>query len=65
MVSCVEELQNTVGDTVCESILVEKALKHKFNLEKALNDVLNGNSDEKMDAGPDGLTKKWKDQSGI
>ncbi|XP_015790525.1 HBS1-like protein isoform X1 [Tetranychus urticae] len=47
--SCVLELQNVVGETVPESILKEKALKHRFDVEKALDEVLN--------------PSKWKMQS--
>ncbi|XP_074600130.1 translation elongation factor EF-1alpha (GTPase) HBS1 isoform X3 [Brevipalpus obovatus] len=41
LTSCVEELQNVVGETVPESLLLEKALKHRFSVEKALDEVLN------------------------
>lgn len=41
MQSCVLELQNVVGETVPETILKEKALKHRFDVEKALDEILN------------------------
>ncbi|XP_076320106.1 translation elongation factor EF-1alpha (GTPase) HBS1 [Tachypleus tridentatus] len=41
--SCVEEMQSVVGETVSESTLRTAALEHNFNIEKALDAVLNAN----------------------
>ncbi|XP_033644737.1 uncharacterized protein LOC117304412 isoform X1 [Asterias rubens] len=38
--SCLEEIRNVVGDAIPEHVLVETALAHKFNFEKALNAIL-------------------------
>lgn len=40
---CVEEMQSVVGETVSESTLRTAALEHNFNIEKALDAVLNAN----------------------
>ncbi|XP_013773845.1 HBS1-like protein [Limulus polyphemus] len=41
--SCVEEMQSVVGETVSESTLRTAAMEHNFNVEKALDAVLNTN----------------------
>lgn len=40
--SCVEAMQNVVGDTISESILIKAATENHFDLEKALDSVLSG-----------------------
>ena len=41
LVSCVEELQNVVGDTIPESKLYETASKCNYDFETSLNTILN------------------------
>ncbi|XP_022088685.1 HBS1-like protein isoform X2 [Acanthaster planci] len=38
--SCLEEIRNVVGETVPERTLIEMAVAHSFNFEKALNAIL-------------------------
>lgn len=44
MLSCVEEMQNVVGDTIPESTLREAARIHAYNAEAALDAVLNSHT---------------------
>lgn len=40
--SCVEAMQDVVGDSIPEEVLQKAAYDHKFDLEKALHAVLLG-----------------------
>ena len=39
--SCLEELRNILGDSTPEHVLVDAVIKENFDLEKALNSILN------------------------
>ncbi|XP_046391085.1 protein HBS1 isoform X1 [Ischnura elegans] len=39
--SCLEEVRNVVGDSIAEQTVIEAVLRCEFNVEKALNMVLN------------------------
>ncbi|CAH2262217.1 jg26834 [Pararge aegeria aegeria] len=41
LMSCLDELRNVFGDTISENILVHSVLKHSFNYDKALDEILN------------------------
>ncbi|XP_075981678.1 translation elongation factor EF-1alpha (GTPase) HBS1 [Anticarsia gemmatalis] len=41
LMSCLDELRNVIGDTVAENILIQTVLKHKFDYNKALDEILN------------------------
>jgi elongation factor 1 alpha-like protein len=43
LLSCIEEIRNIVGDTISEKQLVETIMGQNFDLESALNAVLNIN----------------------
>ena len=38
--SCLEEIRNVIGDSVPEQILIDAVMKHHFNFNKVLDDVL-------------------------
>ncbi|XP_013196155.2 protein HBS1 [Amyelois transitella] len=44
LMSCLDELRNVLGDTFSENILIQSVLKHKFDVTKALDDILNINN---------------------
>lgn len=44
LMSCLDELRNVIGDTVSENILIQTVLKHNFNCDKSLDDILNSNN---------------------
>lgn len=44
LMSCLDELRNVLGDTIPDNILVQSVLKHKFNYNKALDEILNNKS---------------------
>ncbi|KOB64998.1 Eukaryotic peptide chain release factor GTP-binding subunit [Operophtera brumata] len=46
LMSCLDELRNVLGDTVSESVLIKSVLHHKFDFNKALDDILNSKSKE-------------------
>jgi elongation factor 1 alpha-like protein len=43
LLSCIEEIRNIVGDTISEKQLVETIMGQNFDMESALNAVLNFN----------------------
>lgn len=43
LMSCLDELRNILGDTIPENILVQSVLKHNFNYNHALDEILNNN----------------------
>ncbi|XP_023933993.1 protein HBS1 [Bicyclus anynana] len=46
LMSCLDELRNVLGDTIPENILVQSVLKHRFNYDKALDEILNNKAKE-------------------
>ncbi|XP_045761394.1 protein HBS1 [Maniola jurtina] len=46
LMSCLDELRNVFGDTIPENILVHSVLKHSFNYDKALDEILNNKTKE-------------------
>lgn len=46
LMSCLDELRNVIGDTVSDNILIQTVLKHKFDFDKSLDDILNRTSKE-------------------
>ncbi|XP_045454071.1 HBS1-like protein [Melitaea cinxia] len=46
LMSCLDELRNVLGDTISDNILVQSVLKHKFNYNKALDEILNSKSNQ-------------------
>lgn len=44
LMSCLDELRNVLGDTVSENVLIKSVLIHKFDFNKALDDILNSKS---------------------
>ncbi|XP_046968000.1 protein HBS1 [Vanessa cardui] len=44
LMSCLDELRNVLGDTIPENVLVQSVLTHKFNYNKALDEILNNKS---------------------
>lgn len=45
--SCLDEIHNIVGESIQESVIIGQILKHKFNVEKALDGCLSGVADHK------------------
>lgn len=43
LMSCLEELRNILGDTTPENIMIQSVLNHKFDFNKALDEILNCN----------------------
>ncbi|KAM3958272.1 translation elongation factor EF-1alpha (GTPase) HBS1 [Aphomia sociella] len=41
LMSCLDELRNILGDTISENILIQSVLNHKFDYNKALDEILN------------------------
>lgn len=52
LMSCLDELRNVLGDTVSENVLIQSVIHHKFDFNKALDDILNSNSKEKAKIEP-------------
>lgn len=48
LMSCLDELRNVLGDTISENLLVQSVLTHKFDFNKALDEILNNKSKEKL-----------------
>ncbi|CAH0600277.1 unnamed protein product [Chrysodeixis includens] len=46
LMSCLDELRNVIGDTISDNILIQTVIKHKFDFDKSLDDILNRNSKE-------------------
>lgn len=46
LMSCLDELRNVIGDTISDNILIQTVIKHKFDFNKSLDDILNRNSKE-------------------
>ncbi|RWS06746.1 HBS1-like protein, partial [Dinothrombium tinctorium] len=44
LLSCIEEMQNVVGDTIPDYILMQAAVQSNYNMEAALNNVLSSAS---------------------
>ncbi len=42
--SCVEEMQNVVGDTIPENMLISAAKLHNYDIKSALDSVLNAHT---------------------
>ncbi len=42
--SCVEEMQNVVGDTIPENMLIRAAKLHNYDIKSALDSVLNAHT---------------------
>ena len=38
--SCLEELHNIMGDNIAEAVLTEVVVRHDFNIESSLNELL-------------------------
>lgn len=53
LMSCLDELRNVLGDTMPENILVQSVLKHKFNYNKALDEILNNKSKQEEKPKPE------------
>lgn len=49
LMSCLDELRNVLGDTIPENILVQSVLKHRFNYDKALDEILNKTKEVKIE----------------
>lgn len=43
LMSCLDELRNILGDTIAENVLVQAVLKHNFEYNMALDEILNDN----------------------
>ncbi|XP_055547828.1 protein HBS1 [Wyeomyia smithii] len=41
LISCMEEIRNIVGETVTDRQIVEAVMKHNYDFNKALDDILN------------------------
>ncbi|CAH0722858.1 unnamed protein product, partial [Brenthis ino] len=55
LMSCLDELRNILGDTIPDNILIKSVLKHNFNYNQALDEILNdnkGKSDEIINTEP-------------
>ncbi|CAH0406125.1 unnamed protein product [Chilo suppressalis] len=46
LMSCLDELRNVLGDSFSDNILINAALNHKFDYNKALDEILNKNSND-------------------
>lgn len=46
LMSCLDELRNILGDTVSDNTLIQAVIKHKFDYNKALDDILNSNKNK-------------------
>ncbi len=44
LLSCVEEMQNVVGDTIPENMLISAAKLHNYDIKSALDSVLNAHT---------------------
>ncbi len=44
LLSCVEEMQNVVGDTISENMLIRAAKLHDYDIKSALDSVLNAHT---------------------
>ncbi|CAH2099603.1 unnamed protein product [Euphydryas editha] len=53
LMSCLDELRNVLGDTTPDNILVQSVLKHKFNYNKALDEILNNKSKQEEKPKPE------------
>lgn len=53
LMSCLDELRNVLGDTMPDNILVQSVLKHKFNYNKALDEILNNKSKQEEKPKPE------------
>lgn len=53
LMSCLDELRNVLGDTIPDNILVQSVLKHKFNYNKALDEILNNKSKQEEKPKPE------------
>ncbi|XP_049887433.1 protein HBS1 [Pectinophora gossypiella] len=43
LMSCLDELRNVLGDMVSDNILIQAVLDNKFDIDKALDEILNKN----------------------
>ncbi|KAG6455533.1 HBS1-like protein [Manduca sexta] len=43
LMSCLDALRDILGDTISENILIQSVLKHNFDYDKALDEILNNN----------------------
>lgn len=48
LMSCLDELRNVIGDTISDNILIQTVIKHKFDFDQSLDDILNRNSKESV-----------------
>lgn len=48
LMSCLDELRNIIGDTVAENVLVQTVLKHKFDCNKSLDEILNRKTNDSV-----------------
>ncbi|XP_013148649.1 PREDICTED: HBS1-like protein [Papilio polytes] len=46
LLSCLDELRDILGDTVSENVLIQTVLSKKFDLTKALDELLNRNTNK-------------------
>ena len=46
LISCVEEMENVVGDTIPESLLISAAKLHNYDIKSALDSVLNAHTSD-------------------
>lgn len=50
LMSCLDELRNILGDTVSENTMIQSVLKHNFDYNKALDDILNSDKSKNKDS---------------
>ncbi|CAG4963769.1 unnamed protein product [Parnassius apollo] len=57
LLSCLDELRDVLGDTVSENMLIQTVLSHKFDFNKALDELLSNDKNKPKE------TEKTKEQS--
>ncbi|CAG2163971.1 unnamed protein product [Oppiella nova] len=65
LISCVEEMENVVGETIPESLLIRAAKIHNYDIKRALDSVLNNHTFDPNDYlrnEPKGATNRVRDQ---
>lgn len=49
LMSCLDELRNVLGDSVPDNVLIQSVINHKFDFNKALDEILNNKQSKDCD----------------